>query len=79
MALAPPTLAFAVLGQARASGRLTPERESALLRRLITTWAVRAPRDTARATTRSDDRDVRRPADLIWTDPPENTQRRLRR
>ena len=28
MAKAPPTLAFAVLGQARASGRLSPERES---------------------------------------------------
>ena len=62
MALAPPTVAFAVLGQARASGRLSPERESALLRRLIGAWAVRSSLETARATTRSDDRDVRRPA-----------------
>jgi hypothetical protein len=51
---APPTLAFAVLGQARASGRLSPERESRLLRRLIASWAVRSSLDTARATTRSD-------------------------
>jgi hypothetical protein len=33
---APPTLVFAVLGRARVSGRLTPERESRLLGRLIT-------------------------------------------
>jgi hypothetical protein len=51
---APPTLAFAVLGQARASGRLSPERESRLLRRLIASWAVRSSLDTARATIRSD-------------------------
>ena len=53
MVLAPPTVAFAVLGQARASGRLSPERESALLRRLIGAWAVRSSLETARATTRS--------------------------
>jgi hypothetical protein len=39
MAEAPPTLVFAVLGQARASGRLSPERESRLLGRLIESWA----------------------------------------
>jgi hypothetical protein len=54
MALEPPTLAFAVLGQARASGRLTPERESRILRRLIVTWALTSALETARATTRSD-------------------------
>jgi hypothetical protein len=54
MTLAPPTMAFAVLGQARASGRLSPERESRLLRRLIVSWAVRSSLETARATTRSD-------------------------
>jgi hypothetical protein len=54
MTAAPPTLAFAVLGQARASGRLSPERESRLLRRLIESWAVRSSLETARATTRSD-------------------------
>jgi hypothetical protein len=50
----PPTLAFAVLGQARASGRLSPERESRLLRGLIERWAVRSSLETARAATRSD-------------------------
>jgi hypothetical protein len=52
--LEPPTLAFAVLGQARASGRLTPERESQVLRHLITSWAVTSTLETARATTRAD-------------------------
>ena len=36
-----PTLVFAVIGQARAAGRLTPERESALLSTLLEAWAVR--------------------------------------
>jgi hypothetical protein len=70
MALAPPTLAFAVLGQARASGRLSPERESRLLRRLIASWAVRSSLETARATTRSaTDMFVGQPA--IWAGPPD--------
>ncbi|WP_327632965.1 hypothetical protein OHB24_23505 [Kribbella sp. NBC_00482] len=76
MAREPPTLAFAVLGQARASGRLTPERESRLLKGLITTWAVRSALATAQATTRTETAMyVGQP--LIWVDPPENTQRRL--
>lgn len=54
MALAPPTLAFAVLGQARASGLLSPERESSLLRRLIIAWAVNSALATARAGGRAD-------------------------
>jgi hypothetical protein len=49
MVHAPPTVAFAVLGQARASGRLSPERESRLLRRLIKAWAVRSSLETARS------------------------------
>jgi hypothetical protein len=52
MATAPPMLAFAVLGQARADGLLSPERESAILRRLISTWAVDSTLETAGATTR---------------------------
>jgi hypothetical protein len=68
MVTAPPTLAFAVLGQARASGRLSPERESRLLRRLIVSWAVRSSLETARATTRYDtNMFVGQPA--IWVDP----------
>ena len=42
---ASPTLAFAVLGQARASGLLTPEKESRLLGNLITYWALRSTLD----------------------------------
>lgn len=38
---APPTLVFSVLGQARASGRLSPEDESILLGRLLSYWALR--------------------------------------
>jgi hypothetical protein len=45
----PPTLAFAVLGQARASGLITPERENRLLRGLITEWALASTLETARA------------------------------
>ena len=48
-----PTMAFAMLGQARAGGRLSPERESRLLRRLIEAWAVKSSLETAEATTRS--------------------------
>jgi hypothetical protein len=42
---ASPTLAFAVLGQARARGLLTPEKESRLLGNLITYWALRSTLD----------------------------------
>jgi hypothetical protein len=42
---APPTLAFAVIGQARAAGRLAPEPESRLLGDLLTHWAVRSSLD----------------------------------
>jgi hypothetical protein len=74
MDLAPPTVAFAVLGQARASGRLSPERESQLLRRLIASWAVRSSLETARATTRSDtEMFVGQPT--IWAAPPDPLQR----
>ena len=39
---ASPSMAFAVIGQARASGALGPETESALLSKLLTFWALRA-------------------------------------
>ncbi|GAB2843434.1 hypothetical protein GCM10027277_08650 [Pseudoduganella ginsengisoli] len=45
---APPSLAFAVIGQARADGRLDPEEESVLLARLLTHWALRSTLDTGR-------------------------------
>jgi hypothetical protein len=76
MTLAPPTVAFAVLGQARASGRLSPERESRMLRRLIASWAVRSSLETARATTRTDtEMFVGQPT--IWNDPSDQDQRVL--
>ena len=39
---AAPTLVFAVLGQARAEGRLTPEEEAHLFGKLLTHWALRS-------------------------------------
>ncbi len=36
-----PTLVFAVIGQARADGRISPEQESTILAKLLTHWAVR--------------------------------------
>jgi hypothetical protein len=39
---APPTLAFAVIGQARADGKISAEEESRTLASLLTYWAVRS-------------------------------------
>jgi hypothetical protein len=44
---AAPTLVFAVLGQARADGRLNPEEEGALLAKLLTHWALRSTLETS--------------------------------
>jgi hypothetical protein len=38
----PPTLVFAVMGQARSDGKISPEDESLLLGKLLTFWALRA-------------------------------------
>jgi len=43
----PPSLAFAVLGQARADNQITPEAESRALAQLLTYWAVRSALDTS--------------------------------
>ena len=40
-----PTLVFAVLGQARATGRLAPDAESQVLADVLTAWAVRGSLD----------------------------------
>jgi hypothetical protein len=45
MRSAPPSLTFAVLGQARAEGRLSPELESRMLAYLLTYWALRSTLD----------------------------------
>jgi hypothetical protein len=44
---APPSLTFAVLGQAKADGRLSPEDESDLLAKLLTYWAMRSTLDSS--------------------------------
>ncbi len=41
----PPALAFAIIGQARADGKLGPEAESQLLGKLLTEWALRSTLD----------------------------------
>jgi hypothetical protein len=43
---APPSLTFAVLGQAKAEGKLRPEDEGDLLAKLLTHWAMRSTLDT---------------------------------
>jgi hypothetical protein len=45
---APPTLAFAAIGQARADGQITPELETKAIGNLLTDWAVRSTLDIAR-------------------------------
>jgi len=44
---APPSLVFAVLGQAKADGGLSPEDESDLLAKLLTFWAMRSTLDSS--------------------------------
>lgn len=45
---APPSLAFAILGQARADGEMTPEAEGRLLADLLTYWALRSTLEMSR-------------------------------
>jgi hypothetical protein len=44
---APPSLVFAVLGQARAENKISPEEESDLLAKLLTHWALRSTLNTS--------------------------------
>jgi hypothetical protein len=44
---APPSLVFAVLGQAKADGNLSPEDETDLLAKLLNFWAMRSTLDTS--------------------------------
>jgi hypothetical protein len=60
MAKAPPTLAFAVLGQARLDGKLSPERESDLLAGLLRHWAWRSTVDVGEVCAVVSDRSRRR-------------------
>jgi hypothetical protein len=47
MRAAPPTLVFAVIGQAKADGKISPEAESDTLSGLLTYWAMRSALDTS--------------------------------
>ena len=68
---APPTLVFAVIGQARADGRMSPEQESVILAKLLTHWALRSTLDVSAACSMQSSRRARRPAVS------ENTRHRL--
>ena len=48
---AAPSLVFAVIGQAKMDGKITPEEESTLLAKLLTHWALRRRLDTSAACT----------------------------
>ena len=48
----PPSLVFAVIGQARADGKLSPEDEADLLARLLTHWAMRSTLDMSASAAR---------------------------
>jgi hypothetical protein len=47
MRRASPSLVFAVLGQARADGTISPEAESGLLADLLKEWALRSTLDSS--------------------------------
>ena len=47
MLTVPPALAFAVLGQARADGQMSPEEESRILANLLTYWALHSTLETS--------------------------------
>jgi hypothetical protein len=47
MQAAPPSLVFAVIGQAKADGKISPEAESNTLSGLLTYWAMRSALDTS--------------------------------
>ncbi len=44
---APPSLVFAVIGQAKADGKISPEEESRVLSQLLTYWALRSTLNTS--------------------------------
>ena len=64
---APPTLVFAVIGQARADGRMSPEQESAILAKLLTHWALRSTLDVSAACSIQSSRRARPPAVSEYT------------
>jgi hypothetical protein len=51
MGTLPPSLVFAIIGQAKADGKMSPEEESRVLATLLTHWALRSTLDTSVACT----------------------------
>jgi hypothetical protein len=49
---APPTLAFAVIGQARSDGRMSPKQESNIVAKLLTHWALSSTLNVSAACSR---------------------------
>lgn len=47
MQAAPPSLVLAAIGQAKADGRISPERESRIIADLLTDWAMQSSLDTS--------------------------------
>jgi hypothetical protein len=47
MRMAPPSLVFAAIGQAKADGRISPEAEGKLVAELLNDWAMRSALDTS--------------------------------
>jgi hypothetical protein len=62
---APPSLVFAVIGQARADGQVSPEEESQLLAKLLTHWALVSTLDTSFACASTGGHN-RQPARISW-------------
>jgi hypothetical protein len=62
---APPSLVFAVIGQARADGQISPEEESQLLAKLLTHWALVSTLDTSFTCASTGGRN-RQPARIAW-------------
>jgi hypothetical protein len=63
----PPTLAFAVIGQARSDGRMSPEQESAILAKLLTHWALSSTLEVSAAWSMRSNQRASRPAVSEYT------------
>ena len=60
MARQPPTLVFAVIGQAKIAGLISPEAESSVLSALLKAWAVRGGFDVVQRSHSNQAASVRR-------------------
>lgn len=62
-----PSLVFAVLGQARSDGKLSPEDESTVVGKLLTHWALRSTLDASAACSMQSSQRARRPTVSEYT------------